>query len=450
MSHRDLSRLFLTSLTLAAAQGCESEPPRTPEAPVDRGPRTVRLVPTPELVAHAAEFQGLSALGQGLPPGTELVAVIEHDEQAKCSPEPCKAEWLAKVPDYGRAVVLRRNGVEEVLLRGELEPALAPIDSPGKAALIARVHYTPLATCQDFENEGLACAPGSPATAIPVRTADGQFEVGTLGKQDMCPGSLHADRDVIGLGAVSVARDGAVETEGSKLVQALRQAAPGVSCYYPSRGRMPEGHVDLPLERCELEYLQRAHHQEAAAAFAFDRLVKELSAHAAPPALIANARAAAREEREHAALFAREARTLAAELGVPAALAEPSAAPENVRDLWDLLEENAVEGCVHETYAAVVATHQAAHAPSARLRAVLSSIADDEQGHAALAHRIHRWGLTVLPAEQAAALERARRVAHGALCQGVAATEAGLSLGEPAPRLAVRAFDRVAAALTSA
>ena len=53
--------------------------------------------------------------------------------------------------------------------------------------------------------------------------------------------------------------------------------------------------------------------------------------------------------------------------------------------------ENAVEGCVREGYAAIVAALQARRAPAPAFRTTMAAIADDEAAHAQLAWDVDAW-----------------------------------------------------------
>lgn len=61
------------------------------------------------------------------------------------------------------------------------------------------------------------------------------------------------------------------------------------------------------------------------------------------------------------------------------------------RTLEDLAVENAVEGCVGETYGAAVARIQSERAGDRRFRAVMKRIAADETRHAELSFELARW-----------------------------------------------------------
>lgn len=216
-------------------------------------------------------------------------------------------------------------------------------------------------------------------------------------------------------------------------------------------GRQLGSEID-PLAFANVEvvgYYVCAQRQEAAAVIAFERLAAELTAHSAPRDLIDAARRAARDERRHAALFRREASRLAGELGITVHFPGPNH-PDAfaIRDLDAILRENIVEGCINETYSALVATYQTEHARSARLRAVFLAIAADEQEHAALAYRIHAWGLSVSAATTA--LRDELRQASVCIRESVAVTALARAMGEPDPSVAVVAFEHVSAALLAA
>jgi hypothetical protein len=53
--------------------------------------------------------------------------------------------------------------------------------------------------------------------------------------------------------------------------------------------------------------------------------------------------------------------------------------------------DNAVEGCVRETFGALLATYQAATAKDPVIRAAMKQIARDETRHAALAWKVASW-----------------------------------------------------------
>ena len=162
-------------------------------------------------------------------------------------------------------------------------------------------------------------------------------------------------------------------------LQEKGQAVPAVECRIQSlcEGRRPEGFCGE-----EDEHFAVASQLEAASVFAFARLARELRHHRAPRKLIAAARRSRRDEVRHARATAALARRR-----VP----RVAAGPMHVRALEEIAIENAVEGCVRETFGAATAWWRALHARDANVRATYLRIARDETRHAALAHHIDGW-----------------------------------------------------------
>ncbi|MCA9579307.1 MAG: ferritin-like domain-containing protein [Myxococcales bacterium] len=135
---------------------------------------------------------------------------------------------------------------------------------------------------------------------------------------------------------------------------------------------------------------------EASAVTAFERLAQELHALGAPAELVRRARDARDDETRHAA----QVGALASQYGaLPLEIEPPSTL--TLRSALDVALENAREGCVRETFGALVATHQAQHARDPRVAEVLGVIAEDETRHAALAWDLAAWLDGVLtPAER--------------------------------------------------
>jgi hypothetical protein len=174
-------------------------------------------------------------------------------------------------------------------------------------------------------------------------------------------------------------------------------------------GRAPEGYVARACGETEATYFAALARDEAASIASFERLARELRAHGAPEDLTRRAERAADDERRHARMMA----ALAGLTEVDAF--EP---PAHVRSLEEIAIENAVEGCVRETYAALVAHHQAAHAESQRVRSVMTQIAEDETEHAELARDVDAWARERLSEPAALALEVARTAAIAGLESG--------------------------------
>jgi hypothetical protein len=179
-----------------------------------------------------------------------------------------------------------------------------------------------------------------------------------------------------------------------------------VQCSIICLGRRTDGVADP--SRCDESRLgdvfaARAYLEEVSV-HAFARLERELAAHGAPARLQRDARRARRDEVRHAAMTARLARRFG---GTPRSPEPPAATP--VRSLLAIAIENAVEGCVRETYGAVVGLVEAKQSRDAGVRRAMESIAADECRHAELAWAIAAWAMPRLTPEERAEVERAKR-----------------------------------------
>jgi hypothetical protein len=193
-------------------------------------------------------------------------------------------------------------------------------------------------------------------------------------------------------------------------------------------GRRPEGLASPALAARQDPlgaWLAGNAHLEAASIDAFEILAAELGAHRGPPSLIRAARAAGRDERRHADVVGR----LAARRGHRAPpVCVTKGAP---RDIETVARENAVEGCVRETYAALLACRQARNAADPEIRAAMSGIARDETRHAALAWAVDAWAHGQLSPAARRRVREARQEAGDGL-----AAEQALTLAAPLRALA--------------
>jgi hypothetical protein len=169
---------------------------------------------------------------------------------------------------------------------------------------------------------------------------------------------------------------------------------------------------------------------EAASVIAFRRLYRDLARHGAPTDLLERARKAARDEIRHA----RATGKLAEKFGV-AAPRMPKIEREDLgRSLMTIAKENAREGCVRETYGAMVAHLQVVRAGDADVRDVMAAIADEETEHAALSWDIAEWIESQLDGEQRKELAGERRRAFDQLKTDLALED--LRAGDDAVALA--------------
>lgn len=173
----------------------------------------------------------------------------------------------------------------------------------------------------------------------------------------------------------------------------------------PFTGRRPAGLAQAGEVRCDDElgaFFAHAAHLEAASVHAFHTLREELAALGAPVGLVRAAGRAARDEILHARATAALARAHGAE---PLEVAVASQRP---RSLEEIALENVVEGCVRETFGALVATWQGEAAQDAGIRSAMGAIARDETRHAGLAWQIAGWAEPLLAGAARLRVEAAR------------------------------------------
>jgi hypothetical protein len=159
-------------------------------------------------------------------------------------------------------------------------------------------------------------------------------------------------------------------------------------------GRRPEGLAEAQPVLASTAigaFLAESARLEAASVPAFARLARELLAHDAPTPLVAAAVRALRDEIRHFEITRTLARRHGAEPQVP------SVPVGETRPLEALAIENATEGCVGETFGAVVGQWQGRCAQDAGIRTAMASIAVDEAQHASLAWQIDEWAQSQLP-----------------------------------------------------
>lgn len=163
----------------------------------------------------------------------------------------------------------------------------------------------------------------------------------------------------------------------------------------------------------------RAAFDEHASVAAFSKVVLDLVRLGAPPELVDRTLQAAREEVRHAELgFAVASAMAGRPVGPgPYALDTVPLAP----DLATFAAETALEGCIGEGLASLLARAGAERAQDPVLRDVLATIAAEEAGHALLAWRTLRWALDLggAPVREAVA-----RVFQDAIDNGIAVPEA--------------------------
>lgn len=193
-------------------------------------------------------------------------------------------------------------------------------------------------------------------------------------------------------------------------------------------------------------YLAESAYVEHASVASFAILAAELRAHGGPARLVRGAERSANDERRHTRMMT----SLAKRHGSTPELAVTP--PRALRPLAAMLRENAVEGCVGETYGALLAWYQSAHAADPHVRAAMTRIAEDETRHAALAWQIAAWAEADLDEATRHALAVARARALEELEAALAvepAPEVATALGLPSASTAQTMLEQLRAAVTA-
>ncbi len=181
-------------------------------------------------------------------------------------------------------------------------------------------------------------------------------------------------------------------------------------------------------------YFVRAYHAEASSVGAFLQLRAELSHHGAPKKLLDGCIRAAAEEIHHARMMAK----LAGEANACLPKLQFGQVPK--RSVFELAMDNAVEGCIYESFSALKAQYQSLHATDERILAVMKVIARDETHHAQLAWDIHHFLVAQLsPNEQELIQEAQRKATQKLIEQAVSdSTRTVTGFGTPPVDLAER------------
>lgn len=192
---------------------------------------------------------------------------------------------------------------------------------------------------------------------------------------------------------------------GCRRMEPRSDGADQIACTTCAIGRRTEG---LTAVRGAREagpvgdFFARVATLEWASVTAFERLADDLARFGAPEELVDEARRSAEDERRHTDSMG----ALATRFGAP--VRAPEFTEVGMRSLEALAVENAVEGCVRETFGALVATWQARSATDAGVAAALRDVAGDETRHAEFSWALGVWADGVLD-EGARARVRAAR-----------------------------------------
>ncbi len=263
---------------------------------------------------------------------------------------------------------------------------LAPIDTPDEAALVARTQWHRIGCT--IESGGV------------LKLDDGTFHVRTTQMRGDC----ETDNLLV-----------SVDAAGTVTELAKNGPPPNTGC---AVGRLPEG-LCVGLGRANTSpndlggFLAEAAELEAASVPAFVLLARDLCALQAPSHLVQWTLRSIEDEIEHAGTMA----ALAKQHG--GQMSSVSVAPSAAKTHLALAMENAVEGCVRETFGALVAAYQATHATDPAIAAAMQKVAHDELEHAALAHEIDGWLMPLLSEAEQAQVQAAQARAIAEFAQAL-------------------------------
>lgn len=385
--HEVLQRVALSALS-SSVGACWSEPPVPP--PLDTtGLRAVDCWPLPG-VRPAAEpdyVEVRSTARETVSRGTRCARATDRprceEDYAKVDFEGSEGPLVGQAGPAERQLIVATDpsGVRVMRTAEEVKRWLGPVDSFGDAvAVVSLAGYE--VGCGDTRAGGVGEA------------ADGSYRV--FAYRELGTGCGNATTEYL----LRVSSDGVIE-------ELETRELPAPQCI----GRKPEGLAPYRSDAtgAVARWLAEAAHLEAASVASFERLAEELSRFGAPASLIDAARLARDDEVRHATMMGELARRHGVE---PAA---PVVAPFATRELEAFAIENAVEGCVYETFGAVVGLAQAERAADGALRRAMRIVARDEVRHGQLAWEIDAWVRTQLDAAAELRVRAAREEAASAL-----------------------------------
>lgn len=333
--------------------------------------------------ADTTMFTSTHVYGRACASATEVAACTDAIEALIPSTQDCAIEGQCD------PFIITTSGdiVTRIEERAALSALLGAVDSTADAA-IAVLLADGYITCWSDQR--------FPPMGTRARKVDGGYEVQT--NAEVC-------------GSPTFERVWLVQTNGTVTLTSQTEVAPPTCAI----GRRPEGLRPASAQAFSAAcpelgtYFASAARLEAASVHAFERFALELQILGAPEQLVAGASRAALEEISHAHVVSAIARRFGGELAPVVIDAMPT------RDAFAIAVENAVEGCVRETYGALVACYQASAASDPSVRAAMEQIADDETRHAELSWRVAQWLEPQLSEPQQLAVTAARRAAFDQL-----------------------------------
>ncbi len=311
-------------------------------------------------------------------------------------------------------VVTRGDTVERFQTHAEVMEFLGEVDTAQEALLVAW-HSGYNMGCGDVARGG-------------VREVEGGYEVIATRLTNDCPFELTQY-------LLSISSTGSVDILAAEIIDSSSACA----------GRRPDAWVKqgaIGHSSPVANYLASMAHLEAGAVLAFENLVRELVVHGAPEELIRDAERAVQDEIAHAEVMG----DLAAAYGATPPAADVTMV--RVRSLYEMALDNATEGCVRETYGALMGTYQAGAAQDRDVALAMRTIAEDETRHASLSWRIGDWLMRQLSEEERSRVLTAQREAVITLRAAVSiepSPELHDAVGLPPAQVALAMVDQLAA-----
>lgn len=427
--HQIFSRLLRISLCAPAllSPGCETATVAAADMgpdlanPVSRLPINTRPLLEPGPLCSATTSVGPSTLNPAVPltylESGEFGPACVLDKQADCymssppalerRPNVSAGTACSDAPDVGacqasltqqlrdlcdwefchfRYVATTAGGVTKVLTQApDVAALLAPVDTVQEAQLLAWMagfdgFAAPMSTCPSADNWD-------------ARPTDSGFTMTALVTDR--PSCIEPSLERCQL---------AIQTSGKVTVTSCLTIKPCLVI-----GRRPAGLGEGPETRSDTvigDYLANSAKLEEAAVTAFAILQEELELHGAPAHLRALAEQARQDEVRHTATATALAQRYG---GTPQ---HPAVVRLGLRSVADMAVENEVEGCVRETYGALLACWQSLHAQDPAIATAMKGIAEDETRHAALSWQVAQWAKEILTCEQR---EQLRALRHSAI-----------------------------------
>lgn len=430
----------------SAALGCGAEAGAGKlQLPLTPGPGPVKLVACGDLllatdpINPAVELDYIGLYRQLWQSSPDYVTVLsDHGEVCLGAPDQdaCLADVVTRLASppscatdatFCRPFVITTHGgeVKRYDTPEELARVLGRVDTASEAVLLAQLHGLN-AACSGSDVNSLA---GSLGTLVQATGAG--FRVQS--KWTSCAGN--------GGQSIEIFEDGT--SPGFERDERKPQ-----NC--GTTGRRPAGlqpSAAARVRECKPlgAFLAEQARLEAASVPAFQRLASELHRLGAVQLAVA-ARRSARDEVRHTELVRRLAQRWGARMVAPRV-----AAARCARTPFEIAHENAVEGCVRETFGALVAWQQSLRARDPLVARTMRSIAADETRHAQLSWQVASFIEPKLSARECLALDRARSAAleqlHRELADDLLPSTSAAHIGWPSRAQQAGLLNRLAAEL---